>query len=117
MKFTLCMFTFFIGFLGFAQETTSNYAVKKVAVSDTIVIDSVSINSSKFILKKKDETIIDSTLYSVDFAKALLTFKVPIEEDSITIEYLRYPDFLTKKYFQLDKNTGEELPGGGIVQD
>ena len=104
MKFTLFLFTFLYGVCVFAQDKPSNYVNKKIAVSDSIVIDSVSLNSSKFLIRKKDQTVIDSSLYKIDFGKAILTFIKPIDEDSITIEYLRYPDFLTKKYFQLDES-------------
>ncbi|MCH7525621.1 MAG: hypothetical protein IIC74_11675, partial [Bacteroidetes bacterium] len=86
MKFTLLLLILLFSFCAFAQDQTSNYRTKKVAVKDSIVIDSVSINSSKFILRKKNNTIIDSTFYNIDFAKALLTFKKPIETDSIIIE-------------------------------
>ena len=93
-----------MGICAFAQDKPSNYETKKFAVRDTIVVDSVSINSSRFLIKLKDETVLDSSYYSVDFGKAILSFKIPIEEDSITIEYLKYPEFLTKKYFQLDES-------------
>lgn len=98
------MLTFLLGFSGYAQEVTSNYKTKKVAVSDSIVIDTVSINSSKFLVKLKNGSVMDSTEYTIDFTKAILRFKNQISEDSVTVEYLRYPDFLTKEYFQLDKN-------------
>ncbi len=104
MKFTLLLFTFLFSACVFAQDKPSINVTKRVAVSDSIVIDSVSLNSSKFLIRKKDQTVIDSSFYKIDFGKAILTFKKPIEEDSITIEYLRYPDFLTKKYFQLDES-------------
>ncbi|RLD29108.1 MAG: hypothetical protein DRI75_04485 [Bacteroidetes bacterium] len=104
MRFTLSFFLFLYCFCAFAQDQTSNYRTKKIAIKDSIVIDSVSINSSKFILRQKDNTIIDSSFYTIDFAKALLTFKKPITTDSIIIEYLRFPDFLTKTYKQLDEN-------------
>ncbi|TGV02920.1 hypothetical protein [Flavivirga rizhaonensis] len=103
MKFIASILIFLIGFCGFTQEPVSNYKTIKVAVKNSIRIDSVSINSSSFSIRKKDNTIIDSTFYSVDFAKALLTFKKPIETDSIIINYLRFPDFLTKTYQQLDE--------------
>ncbi|MDO5978512.1 hypothetical protein [Flavivirga spongiicola] len=103
MKFIISILIFLIGFCGFTQEPTSNYKTIRVAVKNTIRIDSVSINSSSFSIKRKDHTIIDSTFYSVDFAKAILTFKKLIETDSIIINYLRFPDFLTKTYQQLDE--------------
>ncbi len=102
MKIATSLILFLISFCAIAQETSSNYRTKKVVVRDSIQVDTVSINSSKFILKTKNNVIIDSSFYTIDFSKALLTFKKPIETDSISIEYLRYPDFITRKYFQLD---------------
>lgn len=102
MKFFISIFIILIGFGGFSQDQNSNYKTIKVAVKDSIHIDSVSINSSVFSMKRMDNTIIDSTFYSVDFPKAILTFRKPIETDSIIINYLKFPDFLTKTYKQLD---------------
>lgn len=103
MKSITSILIFLVGFCGFTQEPTSNYKTIKVAVKNVIRIDSVSINSNAFSIKRKDHTSIDSTFYSVDFAKAILTFKKPIETDSIIINYLRFPEFLTKTYQQLDE--------------
>lgn len=86
----------------FAQEQPTNFRIKKVVVQDSILIDSVSINPSKFVLRRKDRTLIDSTYFTIDYAKSLLVFKKPLATDSLYIEYLRYPDFLTKTYRQLD---------------
>ncbi|MFK7783444.1 hypothetical protein [Psychroserpens sp.] len=103
MKIAISLICFIMGCSAFAQEPKSNYRTKKVAIRDSIKVDTVSINTSSFILRRKDNTIIDTTYYSVDFTKALLTFKKPVESDSIVIDYLRYPNFITKKYFQLDE--------------
>lgn len=103
MKIALSLICFIIGCSVYAQEPISNYRTKKVAVRDSIIIDTVSINTSSFMLRRKDFTSIDSSYYQVDFSKALLTFKKPVESDSIVIDYLRYPDFITRKYFQLDE--------------
>ena len=102
MKYALLFLLFLSAFWGFSQDQNSNYRQKKVAVKDSIRIDSVSINPSRFIVKTKDNKVLDSTLYSVDFVKAILHFKKSIEIDTIKIEYLRYPKFLTKVYKQLD---------------
>ena len=102
MKNALLFLLILCSFLGFSQENSNNYRKKRLAVKDSIRIDSVSINPSKFIIKSKMGIVIDSTLYSIDFAKAILRFKRPIDLDTIQIEYLRYPNFLTKVYKQLD---------------
>ena len=95
---------FLVCFSAVAQKQTSNYRTMKVAVNDSIKIEKVSINSSFFKIQTKDQSDIDSTYYKIDFSKALLTFRKPVETDSIIINYLRFPDFLTKTYQQLDEN-------------
>jgi hypothetical protein len=102
MKYNLLFLILLGSFGAFAQENTSSYRKKRVAVKDSILIDSVSINPSKFVVKTKANIILDSTLYVIDFAKAILRLKQPTDLDTIQIEYLRYPNFLTKVYKQLD---------------
>ena len=104
MKYILAFMFAFIGLCGYSQNQSSNYRTIKVAVKDSVLIDSVSINSSWFTVIKKDQTIIDSTFYTIDFSKALLTFKKPVKTDSIIINYLKFPEFLTKTYKQLDES-------------
>lgn len=103
MKHLAAFLIFIIGFCGFSQKQLSNYRTKKVAINDTIVIDSVSINPHSFFVKDKNNVLIDSTLYIINFPKAILILKTPLETDSITIDYLRFPAFLTKTYKQLDE--------------
>jgi len=88
--------------ISFAQEPLTKYRTKNFAVSDTIKIDSVSINPSWFVVKLKGGAKLDSSFYSVDYSKAILKLKKKIESDSISINYLRYPEFITREYFQLD---------------
>ena len=102
MKIAISFILILSVFWGFSQEQDSNFRQRKVAVKDSIKIDSVSINPSRFTVRTKDDKIIDSTFYSVDFAKAILRFKQLTEIDTIKIEYLRYPKFITKVYKQLD---------------
>lgn len=102
MKQSLLFLWLLCSFLGVAQEGTNNYRKKRLAVSDSIVIDSVSINPSKFIIKTKGGKVLDSKLYAMDYSKSILRFLEPIDTDTIEVEYLRYPNFLTKVYKQLD---------------
>ncbi|OMP32558.1 hypothetical protein [Mangrovimonas sp. DI 80] len=102
MRIPLSVICLFLSFCAFAQELPSHYRTKKLAVRDTVQIDTVSINSSRFLVKTKQNTLVDSSFYSIDFSKALLVFKKPIETDTIVVDYLRFPDFMTRRYFQLD---------------
>jgi len=104
MKLTVAFICFLMCCCALAQEQSSNYITKKVAVKDTIFIDSVSINPSRFLVKTKQNVVIDSSKYKVDFAKSILIFKEKITTDSITIYYLKYPDYITKTYKQLDES-------------
>ena len=102
MKFITILFILCLGFCAMAQNP--NYRTKKVAINDTIVVDNVSINPNYFSIKTTKNTSIDSTFFKVDFSKAVLTFIKPVETDSVIINYLKYPDFLTKTYKQLDES-------------
>ncbi|GGK23412.1 hypothetical protein GCM10007962_17020 [Yeosuana aromativorans] len=104
MKLTAILFVFFIGFCAKAQNPNSNYRSKKVAVQDTIDIDIVSINPNYFSIKTTDSLFIDNSYYTVDFPNAKLTLLKSIEADSIIINYLKFPEFLTKTYQQLDEH-------------
>jgi hypothetical protein len=99
------------GVCAFAQDHNSNYRTKTVAVRDSIVIDSVSINSNFFTLKKKDSSFVDTSYYNIDFENALLTIKKPIESDSLIINYLKYPEYLTKTYRQISDSIIVESTG------
>ena len=90
----------------FAQETETSYKNKKIPVSkDTISIDNVSINKSFFKLLDEKGAEIDTSYYSIDFKKAKLVFKNNyISQDSVTVQYLKFPEFLTKTYSIYDDN-------------
>lgn len=104
MRFKVGFIILFISCCAIAQGQDSNFKTIKVAVKDTIVIDSVSINPSRFLVKSKTNTVIDSSKYKVDFAKSILIFNEEIESDYLIIDYLRYPDYITKTYRQLDES-------------
>lgn len=84
----------------FAQEIETPYKNKKLPFSkDTIAIENVSINQSFFKIQDKQGNPIDSSFYKIDFKKAKLIFKNNyVSKDSITIRYLKFPEFLTKTY-------------------
>ncbi len=84
----------------FAQEIETPYKNKKIVFTkDTITIDKVSINQSFFKIIDKQGNLIDTTFYKIDFQKAKLIFKNNyVAQDSLTIRYLKFPEFLTKSY-------------------
>jgi len=57
--YLLFLMLFFIG-VGYAQDIPTNYQTKKIAVIDTIAIDSVSINPLRFEVLDRNGALIDS---------------------------------------------------------
>ena len=88
-----------------AQETNSLYKTKKIPITrDTIHLENTSINSSNFKLLDPNEKPIDSSFYKINFEKGtlILNEKFPFNQDSLTVHYLKLPDFLTKEYHIYD---------------
>ncbi|PKP26072.1 MAG: hypothetical protein CVU03_05190 [Bacteroidetes bacterium HGW-Bacteroidetes-2] len=104
MKHCLIVFFFLFGMSVFSQDVSEIYRSIKVAVQDTIAVDSTSISPLHFELFGKNGVAIDTSKYHVNFAKGEVYLAIEIKEveDSLTINYVKYPSFLTKKYSLLD---------------
>jgi hypothetical protein len=98
----LLFFMVVISFSGLrAQDGGSLYKTKKILVArDTIRLEDVSINSSNFRVLDRNNKPIDSSFYQINFQKSTLFFKEnnTLPTDSVTVEYLKFPEFLTKEY-------------------
>ena len=104
--FLLFKFLLLFSLNSLAQEIKTPYKSKKIVASqDSIQIDSVSINASFFkLLDTKGETI-DTSFYKVNFSKGVLTFKNNFKNtDTLTVRYLKFPEYLTKEYTIYDKS-------------
>ena len=104
MKQFLLYILVFISLTGYGQETLPTFREKKIQVKDTVLVDSLSINPSIFFLKNQRGDTISSNLYTVDYVNGRLILSDSIKQstDSIVVNYLRYPLFLTKEYFEFD---------------
>lgn len=95
----IAVFLFFV--LGaIAQNENSRYKTKKIVVSaDTLFLEKESLNPDFFEIKDKTGNIIDSTVYQINFEKAYVLWRPnAIKNDSLTISYVTFPEFLTKTY-------------------
>ena len=91
-----------IGFSTYGQIGSSDFRTKNYTlVKDTIQIDSVSINSQLFKVLSQNKIVIPSSEYQIDFAKAQLIINAK-KYPFITVEYFRFPDFITKVYQKYD---------------
>ena len=86
-----------------AQKKSKEFRSKKITIQkDTIRVDSVSINPSKFKIITSEGKTVNAKEYQIDFSKAQLIINAK-EYSEITIEYYRYPEFVTKTYSPFDK--------------
>jgi len=86
-----------------AQDLKPLVKSKKIALTPVVILDSVSLNPTAFRVLDINDNVIHDSLYEIDFRTAVLKFKSPLNStDSIRVEYLNYPNFLTKTYKQLD---------------
>jgi hypothetical protein len=84
----------------FAQDIETLYSSKKIITSkDTIFLEKTSINEAFFEIINKSGKIIDSSFYKIDFQKGFLLFNANYTtKDTLEVNYLKLPDFLTKEY-------------------
>ncbi len=92
--FSLCFWTIS------AQEENPLLVVKKFATADSVLVDSVSIQPTQFKITDQQNQSIPTSSYQIDYSTSILKLNTNIveENDSISIQYLRYPDFITRKY-------------------
>lgn len=97
------MVFFFVSMLS-AQEINNLYQNKRFSSQDTLIqLENVALNNSFFEVLDLEGKPITTEKYQVDFEKGILKLN-NISNDSIQVNYLKYPDFLTKTYSIYDKN-------------
>ncbi len=94
----------FVGFSIQSQTISSDFRTKTIELKkDNIQLDSVAINPEKFLVLDSLKKPISTIEYIVDFSKALLIINSK-KYPSITVSYLRIPNFITKIYSPFDEN-------------
>lgn len=74
----------------------SNFHLKKIAVKDSVFIDSLSILPNTLSLYDQEKRI-DTANYMLNYVSALLIWKNKPQTDSLTISYRTFPSLLTQK--------------------
>ena len=93
-----------IGFISQAQTVSKDFRSKKFIIQkDSLQIDSITINSQRFKILNASNKEINPEEYQIDFIKALLIINSK-KYTEITVEYFRFPEFITKTYTLLIKN-------------
>ncbi|WP_157812213.1 hypothetical protein [Polaribacter sp. ALD11] len=93
-----------IGFSIQSQIVSTDFRSTKFLIQkDTIKFDSVAINPQRF--KVLNETLkpIAISNYFIDYNNATLIINAKVYQE-ITIEYFRFPDFITKVYTPFDES-------------
>lgn len=106
MRFILLIvMILFCGSVLEAQELKGLYHSKKIvtdSLTTTFVIDSTAIASSHFSIVDSKGQEIDKQFYTINFSEAQLQLLQPLH-DTLTINYVQYPSYLTKTYALYDK--------------
>ncbi|WP_408048445.1 hypothetical protein [Tenacibaculum halocynthiae] len=103
IKKIFCVLCFLIGVVAYAQTKPKEFRLKKILIKkDTVQIDSVSINPTNFKLLSKEGSLINPSNYKVNFGLSQLIIDKE-KYSEITVEYYRYPEFITKEYSPFDK--------------
>ncbi len=96
------MLFFFSFFFIEAQERTPQFVSKKALISEgKIFLDSINYLQSTLVLKDKTGAVLNKSQYRINNKE--ITFSNYIS-DSIQLEYIKIPDFLTKKYTTFDES-------------
>ncbi|MCP4884535.1 MAG: DUF2460 domain-containing protein [Flavobacteriales bacterium] len=107
MKKILVLLLLLIGVLASGQSRPEGTKIKDVLVrSDTIQIDSLSINPGFLEVYDQRGVRIAPSFYQIDYVKAKLWFndKTSYSGSKIRILFLPYPDFLTRNYTAFDRS-------------
>ena len=98
----LYLILFLVGFYANSQNMSSDFRSKKIMVlKDTISFDSVPINPQNFKIRV-GKKIVYPTEYQILYNEALLIINSKKYQE-ITIDYFRFPAFITKTYSPFDK--------------
>lgn len=98
----LYLILFLVGFNANSQNMSSDFRSKKIMVlKDTVSFDSVPINPQNFKVRM-GKKIVYPTEYQILYNQALLIINSKKYQE-ITIDYFRFPAFITKTYSPFDK--------------
>ena len=74
MKFKFFLILLCYSSIAGAQEY-ADLIKKRIAVKDSVLVDSLSISPSFFKVMDKEGVLIDSSRYTIDYSTSLLSFK------------------------------------------
>lgn len=101
----------------YSQGIKTPYQNRKfLATNDTIRIDTTEVISSFFRLTDRQGKTIDSSFYSMDFKSGRIVFRdnAPFLKDTVSVRYLKLPEYLTKEYSIYDRK--RVVDGKGPLQ-
>ena len=85
------------------QKVSKEFRTKTFRIQkDSVQIDTIPINSQRFEVRNKFQQRINPQEYQVDFLKAILMIDAE-KYPEITVNYFRFPEFVTKVYAPFDK--------------
>ena len=105
-KFLIGLLLILSASCGYAQSPSFS-TLKKIAVKDSLFLDSLSIVPNSFKLFNGSLEI-NATAYRLNYANTLLTWKTKPQTDSVTVKYYTLPLLLSQKKFNKNPSLIEE---------
>lgn len=104
LRLYISLFIIVTGFLTLAQSTEKESRLISIEnIGDTIVLDSLSINASTFVLKDNDGRILDSSQYVLDAFSGILIIKDKnLLGKPLKADYKTFPFSLSRAYYHKD---------------
>jgi hypothetical protein len=95
-KTILLLFVFASCYHALAQVTSNRHNKKILVTSDSVTLDTLSIIPGTVLIQNNNGNIIDTSGYTLDYAKGILIFKQKTIEE-IYISYQTFPYLFTKE--------------------
>ena len=99
ISITSAIMAIMVPFWGWSQSDFSNFRTKKIAITDTVELDSLTVIPGSINILE-----LDSNQYEFDLNNNRLIYAENLELDSITITYRTFPFDLNHTFAQRDSN-------------
>ncbi len=87
------------------SQNGSNIRIKNILLNaDTLKIDTLSIADGSFIISLENGEKLDTSLYKIDYAKAIIISAKELKNKKVRVTYRALPIDFSKKYYHKDYN-------------
>jgi hypothetical protein len=98
LKYLFAVFLCVTCYLASIAQESLYKKIQWRTTTDTLYLPDTALNNTYFEVKYLDGTTVSPTQYTVDFTNRKVFFTVPPPQDTVEVNYLELPSFLTQAY-------------------